>query len=512
MRFLEVVLLILCAVMVLSRLRPPSIPSARTRILAWAALATLVLHGMVDHPRWPLVPVYALTVVLSARALWGRGPSPARRARRFLGVSGGIGLVALSAVLAMGFPVFTAPRPSGPHAVGTTRLVVEDPSRVDPFAPVAGTPRKLLAVVWYPAEPAADAPVEPFWPRGTDATEAIGLPAFTFSQLSLVRSHTVADAPLASARTRWPLVVFSHGFNSTPWQNVVQMEELASHGFVVVSIGHTYDASRLTFPDGEVVRDNSRSRLPPLSSEEQREVARLGARLDSLEHPDSVRAAWRQTEAYFTRVGMYVIPSIEVWHDDVRLVLDRLTAIDAGTDRETLGPRDRFTGRLDLQKVGIAGMSFGGSTAGVTCQRDARCKAGVNMDGWQFGGILDRPLRVPFMYLSREGSRQFPVYFGASDDLIHLEVSGTTHGNFGDISIAMPFFRWISRPNLALLGPAPGEEVEAIMSRYLVAFFRHYLLGEAQPLLEGGPPPPGLERATLTRRRAAGPNEPAARP
>ena len=506
MRPLETALVGLVAIAILTRLLPAATRPRWINRLPWLALAILGVHLMVEKGRWPLVPVYGLTLLLSGLAARGAPPAIERRRgrglARTLGVACALALAAMSTVLAVGFPIFEYPAPSGPYGVGTTRLALVDRSRDDPFAPTARTPRELLVAVWYPADVPENAPRAPFWPKGTDAEAAVGLPAFMFSHLSLVHSHATSEARMARAKDRWPVIIFSHGFNSTPWQNVVQMEELASHGFVVVSIGHTYDASRLTFPDGHVVLDNSRSRQPQPSPEAQREVARLTAKLDSLTDPDSARATWRHVEAYWQQVGVYVMPSIDVWYDDTRFVLDRLAAIDAaieaGSDRETAALRERFAGRLDLDRLGVAGMSFGGSTAGVTCMRDRRCKAGVNIDGWQFGHILDHPLQVPFLFLSHDGNGEFPVYYGASADLLNVEVRGTTHGSFADLAIAMPFFRWIARPNLALIGTTDGASIERIMSRYLLAFFQRYLLDVPQPLLDAPHPPDGLQDATLT--------------
>jgi len=502
MRPLEIAALVVLACAALTRFAPAATRPRWTRPLPWFALALFVVHAIVEGARWPLYPAYALALLLSLLAVRRVPEAAPRRSRRTVGrVVGALGallIVGLSAVFAAGFPIFEYPPPSGPYGVGTTRLAFVDSARVDPFAPKPERRRELLANVWYPAEVEAGAPRAPFWPRDTDAEAAIGLPAFAFSHLALVPAHASPDAPMARAKARWPVIIYSHGFNSTPWQNVVQMEELASHGFVVVSLGHTYDASRLTFPDGHVVLDNSRTRKPMPSGEAQQEVARLSAKLDSVADPDSTRATWRHMEEYFAQVGVYVMPSTDVWYDDTRFLIDRLTAIDAGTDRETVGTRDRFAGRLDLERLGVAGMSFGGSTAGVTCIRDRRCKAGVNIDGWQFGQILDHPLQVPFLFMSREGNGQLPVFFGSSADLLHVEVRGTTHGSFADLAIAMPFFRWIALPNLALLGTTDGAIIERVMSRYLLAFFQRYLLDVPQPLLDAPSPPDDLRDATLT--------------
>lgn len=503
MRPLELALIALLTVAMLARATWGEATRPRwLHRLPWLALASLALHAGVEGVRWQLAPVYALTLSLSLSAARRPGASPSPPARHRLArgarVLGALAVVAFATVLGLGFPIFEYPRPTGPYGVGTTRLAFIDRTRTDAFAPTPSSPRELLAAVWYPADVTGDAPRAPFWPKDTDAEAAVGLPAFMFSHLSLVRAHSTPEAPLASAKPRWPVIVYSHGFNATPWQNVVQMEELASHGFVVVSIGHTYDASRLTFPDGRVALDNSRTRQPQPPPAAQEEVARLTARLDSLRNPDSARATWRQMEEYWQQVGVYVMRSIDVWYDDTRFVIDRLAAIDAGSDGETTGPRERFARHLDLERLGVAGMSFGGSTAGVTCMRDRRCKAGANLDGWQFGHVMDHPLEVPFMFVSHEGNGEFPVYYGSSADLLNVEVRGTTHGSFSDLAIAMPFFRWIALPKLALIGTTDGASIERIMSRYLVAFFQRYLLDLPQPLLDAPSPPHDLQDATLT--------------
>lgn len=471
------------------------------RALPWIALLLLLAHVLLEGGRWQLFPAYLVALLLAVRAARrtsGTGrPRTGWSAGRIISSVGALFLVALSVVLAVGFPVFEYAPPTGRYGVGTTRLSFVDSARTDPFAPVATQPRKLLAAVWYPADVSSGAPRAPFWPSDTDVQAAIGLPAFVTSHLSLVRSHASPDVPLAGARARWPVIIYSHGYNSSPWQNVVQMEDLASHGFVVMSIGHTHDASRLTFPDGEVIRDNSRARASRTPADEWVTLPDLTS-LDSIRDPDSARAKWRRMEARMTQGGMYMMPSIDVWYEDTRFIMDRLAAIQADVGRDPPDALARIAVRLDLARLGVAGMSFGGSTAGVTCMRDARCKAGANLDGWQFGEILDHPLRVPFLFMSHEGNSQFPVYFGSSADLLHVEVRGATHGSFGDIALAMPFFRWIARPNIALVGTIEGEAVERIMSRYLVAFFTEYLLGEPQALLRAASPPADLRDATLT--------------
>jgi hypothetical protein len=68
-----------------------------------------------------------------------------------------------------------------------------------------------------------------------------------------ISSHAIDRAPIASSRTPFPVVTFSHGLGSTGFQYTVLIEYLVSHGYVVASIEHTYTAKAIWFPDGRVI-------------------------------------------------------------------------------------------------------------------------------------------------------------------------------------------------------------------------------------------------------------------
>ena len=52
------------------------------------------------------------------------------------------------------------------------------------------------------------------------------------------------------------MLIFSHGWGGFRAQNTYQMQELASHGYVVVGMEHTYGAVVTVFPDGQVAPNN----------------------------------------------------------------------------------------------------------------------------------------------------------------------------------------------------------------------------------------------------------------
>lgn len=111
----------------------------------------------------------------------------------------------------------------------------------------------------YPAAPSpAGSESEPLLSDRSPAVKyilrAVGLSTSLFDHLGLVKTHSYRDAALSDAQPTYPVLVFSHGFWGAPGQNTVQMEELASHGYVVFSVGHPYESMELRFPDGRPVR------------------------------------------------------------------------------------------------------------------------------------------------------------------------------------------------------------------------------------------------------------------
>ncbi|HKZ28317.1 MAG TPA: hypothetical protein VJ482_01605 [Acidimicrobiia bacterium] len=88
---------------------------------------------------------------------------------------------------------------------------------------------------------------------GPAGAERLGFPSFVLDHLALARTHSYPDAPLSDAEERYPVIVYSHGWTGFRTVNVDQSEALASHGYVVVSIDHTYGSIVTVFPDGRSV-------------------------------------------------------------------------------------------------------------------------------------------------------------------------------------------------------------------------------------------------------------------
>ena len=372
------------------------------------------------------------------------------------------------------------PQPTGPYAIGTTRFALLDATRPETFTDDPADHRELYIRVWYPAQPPrAGAQPEPLW--GTETPEiaaylaaAFHLPKGTFDNLARVPSHAYTDAPLARPRTPFPVLVFSHGFaQGFAAQNTAQMEELASHGYVIFSIGHPYETLVNVYPGGRVVPLGQANVAK--SIQEQSKSGPLYARITSATDAAAREAAYRE----LIKQSPLLTESLHIWTKDTQFLLDEIERMNAG-QRPSL-----FAGRLDTKRIGVFGMSFGGTTAGEVCVVDSRCRAGINIDGTQFGDMIDRPVDVPFMFMHSDDGRgiNYLFYERARRDAYLITVKGARHLNFSDLSLFPPE----SYRKAGLVGAIDGGEMERIMNAYTLAFFDKYLLGKDSPLLKGSP-------------------------
>ncbi|MDL1898894.1 alpha/beta hydrolase, partial [Anaerolineae bacterium CFX7] len=118
------------------------------------------------------------------------------------------------------FPPYQPLRPTGAHAIVTARYAYTDKKRLEQFSS-RGENRQVNVTFWYP--------------QNTDGNAS------------------------------YPLIVYSHGGLGAETSNESLFLELASHGYVVASIGHPYHAlwtrnqdGRITFVDSEYFQELGR--------------------------------------------------------------------------------------------------------------------------------------------------------------------------------------------------------------------------------------------------------------
>jgi hypothetical protein len=248
------------------------------------------------------------------------------------------------------------------------------------------------------------------------------------------------------------------------------IEELASQGFIVVSVDHTYYSGRVEFPDGRVF---DASRAPEIGIFQNSTLEEQNARGDT----------YTMIEA---RDQIAVLNALEAMNKD------------AGSP---------FFERLDMARVGALGHSIGGAAAAQACYMDDRIKAALNMDGWVFADVFHHGLAKPFFRMTgtpevRPSPQELAsdpalrAYWQRNDDDeaavtemlrkhggYELSIHGINHSSFTERPLYSPVGSWGDAQELA---PATAY---SIIDAYAVAFFSHYLSGAQEPLLEENPSP-----------------------
>jgi predicted dienelactone hydrolase len=181
---------------------------------------------------------------------------------------------------------------------------------------------------------------------------------------------------------------------------------------------------------------------------------------------------------------------------DVHFVIDELARLDAHD------PAGLLTGRLDLSRIGILGHSFGGAVAAQACFIDPRLQAGINMDGILLGEVAEAGVGKPFLFMSdatppptaadlespspqhRRHARLIQRDLSQIEHSLaahggyYMTIEGANHANFSDWPLYCPLKR------LTGAGPVSVKRAMQIINAYTLAFFRHYLTGTSEPLLD----------------------------
>jgi len=367
------------------------------------------------------------------------------------------------------------PRPTGELKVGIRDFIFTDSARAEIFTADPHDAREVAFQIWYPAKKVKGRKPRPYQnPEMTKAAaKFLGWSLFANSFNVFVNSNSFSNAAAKAPSQPYPVILYNHGYGGFTTVHQTVCEELASHGYVVVSVGHAYESALFLKPDGSVkVYDPQnkayRARLAESDGSEQERLKDMIIRaVNSADRENSYRQLLEKSPLHQQ--------SVQIWAADNRFVLTKLERINA--DDPVL------KGILDLENIGIVGHSLGGATAGEMASTEPKIKAGINMDGFQFGGLLDTELHVPFMFMWENGrnnvdaSNANDLFFQKSQaDCYSLVIKGFEHASFTDL----PLFTniWQSAE------PTP-ESLRAIrlQREYILAFFNKHLKNIPAPLL-----------------------------
>ena len=358
------------------------------------------------------------------------------------------------------------PVPSGRHAVGTGYLLFEDRNRQDPFSADSARSREITVRVWYPAKPPGDASPETYLPNVETLFSAFNLPP----SLGTLDMRSYRDLPVCAAKEKYPVLLFNHGWGEHFAQRTILMEELASHGYFVFSIAHHGEAKFTIYPDGSAqLLDQTNDRFRRIMAEQQNpDAIAMFKRMFGARTRGEQQAVFKETSRLMPTL---LVEGPELWADDIGFIIGAL---------ERMVRADHpFRGRLDLEQIGVFGMSMGGIASNIACARDKRITACINIDGGIYGGLLETTFSVPIMFMNSVRYTGYDDLFlnSAEAEAYCLTIEGSDHMNFSDL----PFF--VS--SLPLVGTIEQSRMQDIQNAYIRAFFDKHIKGTESDLLNG---------------------------
>ncbi|MGB0036253.1 MAG: hypothetical protein WBP79_12330 [Candidatus Acidiferrales bacterium] len=390
-------------------------------------------------------------------------PNPGRKfpafARRFikglaaLAIFAVVGLTMLLALLWREHKTeITLPVPTGHFAVGRTTYTWVNNAETDELAPSPGAKREVVVWIWYPATAAtAAAPVEYLpepWRLALKQYSGVLMSQFLTRDLSLVQAHSTTDPDISPVQRSYPVVIMRTGGGALTTDFTTLVEDLASHGYIVVGFDAPYRTIVVVFPDKRIVT------RPPAN--------------------DPENLPGDQQDRLINRL-------LAMWTSDTKFVVGQLEHLNAGD------PSGKFTGRLNMQRLGMFGHSFGGATALQFCHDDPRCKAGIDIDGAPYGSVVQEGLKQPFMFILSDHGRERSdpagkqvlaniqsIYDRLPSGRLFITIRGANHFSFSDQMLLKSHYI-IGLLRIFGFGGLDGRRGLTITAEYVHTFFDVYL-------------------------------------
>jgi hypothetical protein len=421
-------------------------------------LATLlILHFIIDGYRWQMIPSYLMWLFAMIAAIWPTEKASSKfiKTSKILGIALLFGLAyALPSI----FPIFELPKTTGPYAVGTTDILLET-DRDEVITPDVSDTRRLMIKAWYPTN-ASEGEHDPYIDKGgrNGFAQKYGLHPSMLHYLDKIETHIYKDAELAN--DQFPVLIFSHGYHSKANGYYALLSEVASQGYVIFSVNHTFESTGTTFPDGsEVYFNNEYARKIEENTWETINPV-VDAFREGLDYEERHPIVQKALVSYFAK------DIIKRWADDIVNVVDEI---------DRWNQSGLFKDRLDATNVGVFGHSRGGGAAGESLLIDSRIQAGANLDGIQWGQIVNTQFQKPFLFLSSDWPEDHEdlsqhAYANKSTAIFYegiLLQSG--HSNFMDIPYMIPL------QALNLAGDINPDLAFEITNKLVISFFDKYV-------------------------------------
>jgi len=440
MRILELSLLVLTTASVIWSFACNKKYKAQQLFLLSLSSIVFLAHGIVEGLRLQMACVYLALPVLWLMFLFSK-KRKGRKKRIFL--------ISLSVLCLLGtlvslylFPVNTMPKPTGPYTIGTVSYELTKQGIKENYGPEPHNDRHIRFQVWYPADSNKDGKLTNWLTYGRKVASGIPvmykLPDFFLDHTALIKSHSYSDLEISNKEQTYPLVLISHGWTGFSSLHSDLGEMLASHGYIAVSINHTFGAAVSVFENGEVIYADQDA-LPDRSS------------IDDFD--------------------LFSHALVSTFANDDRAVLDFMEI------------NTFFADKIDKEKIGAMGHSTGGGGVINLAITDRRIKAVLGLDAWVEpikGNILDKGLHIPNAFLRSAQWETGPnnmflkrLFDNTTVKPNIYQVQGGNHQDFSMLYMYLPISRILGETGK--LDPLVNAEIQ---QSFVLTFFDQNLKQE----------------------------------
>lgn len=333
--------------------------------------------------------------------------------------------------------LFELLEPTGVYGIGTSYLPITISEPDINITDGTLEPRKVMSQIWYPVDKSQVG-------KRADYMDAItatylylelGISSIPSDFYKRIKAHAIIDAPIFDGAGTFPVLIFSPGLGvyCSAYQTII--EDIVSHGYVVVGINHPGISGITVFPDGHFV------------------IA------ESYENEDE------NQEDYLSEKFKVVV-------NDIKNVVEQLAIINSSSSDHHL------KGKLDMSNIGLYGHSFGGAAAVDVCGQIEGCKGAMDIDGTLHGNNYLNPMKFPvFLMLAEEHTPDLDPslassWFNMSSGGYAVFLKGAQHLTFSDAGIFFKnLFPFALSESAFELGTIDPERAIQITRQYTLAFF-----------------------------------------
>ncbi len=293
-------------------------------------------------------------------------------------------------------PTTKLPKPSGKYKLGTQILRLD---RDYPDSVVNNLIRRINIQLYYPSNPPGNLPFANYLYDSMLLSSMrndsyLNLKNEVLNGWAGMKTYSKFNAKISEGV--FPLVLLSHGFGMSRVNYTAFAEDLASHGYMVVTVDHP--GSGLTVFDKEEI---------------------LGL-VPNPNGPDG---------------------KVIEFCNDASFIIDELLR------------KAEISKHIDKDKIGMMGHSLGGAAALNVDLYDPRFKAVINLDGYAFGRLFSEGVKIPFIAIlqnprgaveasdsmRRERQKEWKsIVDKSSKDSFVVSINGYMHFDFSDLPFIVP--------------------------------------------------------------------------